>query len=573
MTDRDLVERAAPRPRWALAGATSAAFALHAVLALVRRGPVLFADEAGYLGAARVLSGGQDFYMGSSPFYRSGYSLLLFPVQALGLAPPRTYTLVLLINAALAAALLPLLYLLVRRAWGARPRQAIGAAVAGAAYPSVTTGAEVATPETLLFVLLVLWLLAFLRFGNPARRATACDGFVVGACAAVIWAVHGRMVVIAATTVLTVVCLAAARRLSARTLLTTLVVLVVGHVLSGVLDARVIDLNYAGRRVDEVGATFAALDGAAAVGSAARGLLGAAWYLLVATFGLVGVAVPTLAVRMVRQVRERQFGPEALAGWLMLTVLAGLLVVSSLWLVDATRPDHLVYGRYAEPVVPPLLAAAVALLGQRPRWSCAGVAVLLLPLAGVVAALRAGATFDEPFANRWSGAGLPFPTMNLGPSILLGATVVAVLGGFLLLAVHRRRPSAMWVALVALFLPVIAFSQLRLVATSERGIYPAGWTDPEPSVGATGEALSYDLQRFDRITIKVVQHYLPTTALIPFDGAREQPPSGLVLSGAAWPQEHPDRPATEVWRDPGRDQVVWQLGAARTPTLGPAVPR
>ena len=53
--------------------------------------------------------------MGSSPFYRGGYSLLLAPVLSLDDDPVAAYHGVLVVNALLAAALVPLLYLLLTR--------------------------------------------------------------------------------------------------------------------------------------------------------------------------------------------------------------------------------------------------------------------------------------------------------------------------------------------------------------------------------------------------------------------------------------------------------------------------
>lgn len=118
------------------------------------------ADEAGYLAHARVLGGGQEFEMGASPFYRAGYSVLLAPVVGLDADPGLTYHLVLVVNAALAASLVPLLYLLLTRCFEATPGSALGAAIAAAAYPSVTAVSQIAGSENLLFPLTVLWLLS-----------------------------------------------------------------------------------------------------------------------------------------------------------------------------------------------------------------------------------------------------------------------------------------------------------------------------------------------------------------------------------------------------------------------------
>jgi hypothetical protein len=69
----------------------------------------------------------------------------------------------------------------------------------------------VATAESALFPLFVLWLLAFAHLvrGTAGRGAAGC--LAVGGCTAVLWTVHGRMIVVAAVTVLTLAVLAAGR--------------------------------------------------------------------------------------------------------------------------------------------------------------------------------------------------------------------------------------------------------------------------------------------------------------------------------------------------------------------------
>ncbi len=61
---------------------------LHVLFALTRDRPLIFADEAGYIGNARYLAGGLPIKMLNSAAYYPGYSLLLMPVFWLGLSAP-----------------------------------------------------------------------------------------------------------------------------------------------------------------------------------------------------------------------------------------------------------------------------------------------------------------------------------------------------------------------------------------------------------------------------------------------------------------------------------------------------
>ena len=145
------------------------------VLSLARTGPLLVGDEIGYLTNARILTGGTPSLMGVD-FYRGGYSLLLAPLVAIDGNPVTSYRLVLALNAVLAASLAVLLYLLLTRCFGASPGAAVWPALAGAAYPSVTTLSQVAMSENLLFPLTVIWLICFGKLLDARTAAAARAG-------------------------------------------------------------------------------------------------------------------------------------------------------------------------------------------------------------------------------------------------------------------------------------------------------------------------------------------------------------------------------------------------------------
>lgn len=79
-------------------------------------------DEAGYLIAARVLTGGPGADLTGSTFYQGGYPLLLAPVYAVSRDPVTVYRLVLLVNVLARALPMPLLYAAARRLDRARGR-------------------------------------------------------------------------------------------------------------------------------------------------------------------------------------------------------------------------------------------------------------------------------------------------------------------------------------------------------------------------------------------------------------------------------------------------------------------
>ena len=77
--------------------------------------PLANPDESGYLIAARVLAGGMPADFSGSTLYQGGYPLLIAPVFWFTENPVTAYHAVLMINAAISAAVMPLAYLAGRR--------------------------------------------------------------------------------------------------------------------------------------------------------------------------------------------------------------------------------------------------------------------------------------------------------------------------------------------------------------------------------------------------------------------------------------------------------------------------
>jgi len=538
-----------PRRNRLLLAGTLALFLLRFALSLIRTGPVLVADEIGYLTNARVLDGGIPGQLELAPFYRGGYSLLIAPLLELGASPTFAYHLVLILNAALAASVFPLLYLLLTRFAGVRPQLAIWAAFAGALYPALTVLSQVAMSENALFPLVCLWLIAFggllqeRRRGNDLVWAAA-----LGAATGALWAVHNRMFVAVLLALAGMAWLAARRRLSPAGL--ALGVGVIALALYGVhvLDGYLIDRNYAGSAPDELSERMDQILSLGGMRTVLANLVGQTWYLLVATFGLAATTVADFARRR-----------APLSGVLVaLTVL--LLLVSAAAFPERTRPDMLIYGRYSEVVAPALIAFGLAALSQvawRPlRWPLAGFGAL----TALVVLIRATAS-DPDAPNRWNISALPFVTVQLGPAILIGAAVVALAGAWLLVQASARNERLLGLAAVALFLPVLAYGAWNPVRSSQRAVYPAGWESPQAAVENAGSPpVAYDLDHYDTIGLYAVQWFLPDSQVVLFEGSRERPPSRLLISDGAWAEEHGGTGARSLWSDAGRDQSLWRLG-------------
>jgi hypothetical protein len=143
-------------------------------------------DETAYLIAARVLGGGPaaDF-SGATQYhatlYRGGYPLLITPVYWFTSSPAAVYHAVLLINAAVSAAVMPLGYLVCRRL-GLGDPAAYGVAMVAALLPAGFFYSEYAIADAIFPVVTLAWLLAthgWLVATSPRARYAAAIGSAV----------------------------------------------------------------------------------------------------------------------------------------------------------------------------------------------------------------------------------------------------------------------------------------------------------------------------------------------------------------------------------------------------------
>jgi len=540
-----------------LIAVTVGLFVVRLALSAFRSGPVIVADEIGYLMNARVLAGGTPGQLQLAAFYHGGYSLLASPLLDLTSQPGVAYHLVLALNAVLAASLFPLLYVLLTRCATMAPRTAIGPALAGAVYPSVTVLSGAAMSENALFPLTCVWLIACCRLLSAREQPRAWIWAVaVGTSAAALWAVHGRMISAVILTTAVAAALGVQRRLRLRLVLIVLAVMAAGLWATHGLDTFLVSHNYGGHVANEADVRLSALLHVHALPTVAENLVGQSWYLIVSTFGLAAVVVAG-ALRAPAGVSHQ--AREVVLILLALTAL--LLLVSAVSFTDRTRPDMLIYGRYVAVAVPPLVALGLAMLiSRQPMPKLRHGLVALAVLTAIVAVFRAASGPLRP-ASRWNVADLPFVTIQLGPSVLIGAAVVAGIGAWLLTRASARRPAIAWAVAAGLFLAIIVYGVENPLLQAQHSVYPSRWRDPTAVASAYGiRSVAYNLDHFNTVgSVYTNQWFLPYAALVFFHAGRQNAPSRYVVSDPAWPREHPATRAMALWTSPNGKEVLWHL--------------
>lgn len=442
--------------------------ALHAVVgswvAMATPGPLLVSDDLAYLGMARTLAGQGPAPLVDQPPYGVLYPALLAPGWALGLDESSMLIWARVVNGLLGAALVPVLYAVVRRLTGAAPRWSLVAAAIGASLPAQMSTASIVWTERLLALLVTLSVLCLIRFvERPSlRRAIA----VVGAAAA-LFAGHPRTGAAALVIVLSVPCITRFDRLvkswRIRTSFAAPPDAVDSRSEPALSGAATLVLSGAGLL------GLAAVEGVRrAVASAAfassgtydvvdlaqrRGLdevpemllrgTGTVAYLMLATAGLAVIGLVVL-------LRSPPVGP-----WVFVAGVA-VVVVAGWFLTGVGRADAYLHGRYIE-VLAPILVALGIIGSTRMRAARAGLAMTVAIVASGVWGAWAGG--GDNWSNSRSpvmmlgveAAGAPFGNDVFEPG---AAALVAVLVGVVLLMAFRQ--SQPWLgcclALVALTL-------------------------------------------------------------------------------------------------------------------------
>jgi hypothetical protein len=549
--------------------------ALRVALSVGRDGPTNLADETGYLANARVMSGGVAGELSMAAFYRGGYSLLLLPAYWLGDGSRTDYQYALATNALLSSLVFPLVYVLLTRVFRVPVRTAFVAAFLAALYPPLVVTTQFAWAESLLpvLVLLVSITLAGLVTASQPRAAVGW-AIACGSCAGALYTTHGRTAPMVALLLGLLVALALLRHDLAVSAVAgavaTVAVTLAGQALNNWLSARSwgqhhdSDLQHVLDNARDLGS----LENVAALG------LGQYWYLFVATFGLIVLGLVHLGTRLVPSdpltprlwpgwAASRETAGAPVVGVFLAGSVIGLTVLVGLFLRPPLRPDHVVYGRYVEILIPPLLALGLVRLWTTPIRRLApelGVGTAVALAAGVTVMWYRGGLVTRGPVNWYTVLALPPLAQTREQIRPATATLVALAGAAVLLVVTRRSP--MWAALGLACVLVASSIALRVVLVEARdhaiyGTQPVALPRMEGLNSA--QDVSYDIAAYTPIGLYSYQWQLDHARFLLFDSRRDPVPrTEWVIAGLDWSQASTVG-ARRVWVHPAYRQALWRL--------------
>ncbi|GHF62103.1 hypothetical protein GCM10018790_45130 [Kitasatospora xanthocidica] len=365
--------------------------------------PSVHPDEDSYLVLARVLAGRPPTAIPVGEVLPGGYPLLISPALRLADDPVTAYQLIMGLNAAVNALILPLAYVALRRL-GLDRRLAYVFGAVTALLPPVIFYSQFVMTDAVLPVLILAWLLClhgWLADGPLRRRVWHAVG--AGAAAGYAMATHDRGGVVVALTAAVFLGVLLLRRAPWRSTVAGLATLGLG-VLGGKLLSAWLRARFGVANSDVGGFLWRGLTDPEAAQRTLTRTAGQIWYFTVSTWGIGGLAV----VACLFAVFDRRAPRELrITGGVLVALLVGTALAAAAALPADGRIDDWVYARYTSYLVPSAFLVGAAVLagsGRRVLVRTAALAAGLTVLLAGAVVLSAGSKLRDELFVLW---GLP----------------------------------------------------------------------------------------------------------------------------------------------------------------------
>jgi hypothetical protein len=345
------------RRAWALA-----ALVAGVIVAVVRRWTswgrheyAIWPDEPAQLAIARFVGGGTRWNMDDHSVWRPLFGTLLAPVYWFTDDPTTVFHSALTLNAILGGITAALLVYLARRLTPTTPWWGAAIAVLVSLAPASVFSTDFVFSESLVAPLFLATLLGLLRL---QQSPTLANGLITALLAGAAFGAHSRMLPLTLITVGVVALAVVQRRMTIRDGVVGASLAVAATYGVTVYTAYVVDRLWdePSTRNSIGGVREQLASGVPLLVSA----LGQTWYLLVASLGVVAYGSVVMVRAALRA--DPPPGPTCVDARLVLLVVGACAALSIVFMSDRWRSDQLVYGRYNDAVVPPVLVVGIAAL-------------------------------------------------------------------------------------------------------------------------------------------------------------------------------------------------------------------
>ncbi len=369
-------------------GVHAAIFFTYLLVSLRYSGPAYLSDEMGYLSKAAAIAG-YPSDMASS--WHAGYSFLIAPIFALFSDPFLIWKAIMVANTAMWTVSFMALFYILRRLFAQKPFEAIlGAVAVSAIYPSWVVMSGYAFSTSAFVVVFMLALAALLKSELKKTPYLLLHSVLIGY---LYWIHPVGIAAVAASVGIFVIKMIKERNVWGQLPYVCIPVLMVAAysltVHPGLSDLMTPD-NYEASAHYRDPSSFTRRVGEVEFWRRwATIFFGQASYLLIATFGVIAVGVWEVITRIKREIRNKDFiksitnDERSMILLVMILSLLGILIIGSLSFTQGKRirPDHWIYGRYAEMVILPLIGIGILAWWRFKQFFTAITVVLITGLA------------------------------------------------------------------------------------------------------------------------------------------------------------------------------------------------
>ena len=154
-----------------------------------RQYPFIYADELGYLGIARYISGEYSLPIYNNAFYHFGYSFFIAPVYLFLSDPIKIYQTIVCVNVLVISSAIFFLYKILTYIVSAPKQQLVLVAFTTMLYPAFVYNSMIAWAENFLvfFYLMTLW--CFLQYENTQKNYYI---YIFSFCIGLLYCIHPR---------------------------------------------------------------------------------------------------------------------------------------------------------------------------------------------------------------------------------------------------------------------------------------------------------------------------------------------------------------------------------------------
>ncbi|MBE7560068.1 hypothetical protein HS125_14470 [bacterium] len=548
--------------------------AVHWAMASIMVLPLVYGDEACYIGNARLLAGtGVPINVVTGPA-RWGHSIFLTPAYVLFSDPYTAYRASLFIGGLMISLCLPMLYHMATRWFDAPPRVAALASLLTCLYPSFLVTSNTLYTMTSFAPAFLLSVIALGRLVETGRRSDAM-AFVV--FVALLFAIHSRAAVLIPLALLLFVALWRTGRLSTRIALQCLLAVVIVALFIEAIE-RVFDgaakiyaektAKSLSRNLGRVLPLLSTEHFFPFLGTVAGHL----WYLFACSY-LVFAAGLVAALRLLFGAPDESAPQHVrVRRWVLVYIVASfvlILLTSATFLHGGGRGDTVYYGRHSESVIAPVLLLGFLALHParvfRRSWGLldtAAAVVLAAVFALIFFAQWRHFLESRPFTDVSATLGIyALQQLAGGFHAITTISLLALAGGLVvLLPKPRALQYAALAALGVVFLSSGAWTFYRYFVPPSRSLLGARAIDTWLRENhAAPDAIAYDLSAFSLRKYYDYQLALPRTIFRNFSSADGELPASRVVIAASESAFLRDLGGEVAMLENYYDQALWVL--------------